>query len=217
MERLFSVTRFLSLCALSFTLAGCGMTGVYGDWDAPTEFRFASLTENETNDFAQVFERHEVVYTREDTREHIVFRVQQIDSTWHLTRIMHSLRKKARQLNIESDLETVAFEYGGLNTSAVARVTVSITVPRGASACIADGPARDPWRSVNVSRNGTWTGEVNQSGIVAEQDGWVYVAATRDGEFHRYFRVNVITGQQQRVDYATVRGAGLEQPKGCAG
>ena len=205
------------LFMLSMTALGaCGTTGVYGDWDAPTEFRFASLTEKEAQDFADVFEANNVEYTREDTRDEVVYRAEGIGSTWHLARIMHSIDKKAKKLRIESELDVVTISYAGLNTSASSSLTVTINVPRGASACIADGPKRTPWRPVPVSGNGTWKGEVKQDGVVATLDGWVYVAATRDGEFFRYSRVNIITGQEQRISFKELREAGLKEPKDCS-
>ena len=215
MERLTPVIRLLFLCALGPSRAGCGMSGIYGTWDAPTEFRVTSLTESERDAFKTVLEECGVTPEPADTREYIGFRVTDIDSTWHLARIRRAIERKSKELRLASTLELVTFEYGGINANASARATVRISVSRGASACIADGPARDPWRSVNVSNNGTWEGEVRQDGIVSEQDGWVFVAATQDGELFRFFRVNVLTGQQTPSNYVEIREAGLDAPTGC--
>ncbi len=208
----------LKACSLIlFALLGaCGTTGVYYDWDVPTTFRFASITQHETGEIAGVFEHHGLRFQREDTRDSVVFSVEDIQSTWHLARVMHAIKKKADDLNVEVPLEAVTFEYGGLNTSAMTRTSIEISVPRGASACIADGSDRDPWRPVKTDDNGLWTGEVRTDGTVADNDGWVYVAATRDGEFYRYFRVNVLTKQQQVVSFSEVRSAGLSAPEGCS-
>ena len=50
----------IALMAGASVFSGCGTTGVYRDWDAPTEFRFASLTENEADAYQSVFDHHEV-------------------------------------------------------------------------------------------------------------------------------------------------------------
>jgi len=188
---------------------------VYSDWNVPTEFRFASLTESETGEIASVFTYHGLEYSREDTRDYVLFHVDGIESTWHLARVMHGIEKKADELRIEAPVEYAQIGYGGLNTNASTVTTVSIAVPRGASACIADGSDREPWQPVLVKADGTWSGEVRTDGVVADLEGWVYVAATRDGEFYRYFRVNVLTKQQQRVDFTAVRKAGLKEPENC--
>jgi len=215
MGRLSPVIRLLCVCACSLSPVGCGMTGVYGEWDAPTEFRFASLTENEREEFKTILEDCGVTPEPVDSTEYIGFRVEDIDSTWHLARILRAIERTSKDLRLASELELVTFEYGGLNASASARATVRITVSRGASACIADGPAGNPWRSVRVSEQGIWEGEVRQDGIVDEQDGWVFVAATKDGELFRFFRVNVLTGQQKQSNYVEIREAGLDTPAGC--
>lgn len=197
-------------------LTACGTTGVYYDWQVPTTFRFASLTEAETGEIEAVFDHHDLVHTREDSRDHVVFHVDGIESTWHLARVMHAINDKSKELRIEVPLEAVTFEYGGLNTSAMTTTAIRVNVPRGATACIADGSDREPWRPVKPNRDGVWEGEVRTDGVVAANDGWVYVAATRDGQFFRYFRVNVLTKQQQVMTYNDVRSAGLKEPKGCS-
>jgi len=207
--------RLLSIILLA-TLTACGTTGVYYDWDVPTTFRFASLTQFETDEIAGVFEHHGLRFQREDTRDSVVFLVEDIESTWHLARVMHAIENRADAMNVEIPLDSVTFEYGGLNTSAMTTTSIEVSVPRGASACIADGSDRDPWRPVRTDDDGLWSGEVRTDGIVSDNDGWVYVAATRDGEFYRYFRVNVLTKQQQVVSFNDIRSAGLAAPEGCS-
>lgn len=179
-------------------------------WDAETEFRFGGLMQDEAPYVEQVFRSHDLAFRR-TSESPISYKVAGITTVRDLAYVHRDLRAVAREQRISMPLETATLNFGGLAASGSVLTRITVSVSAGARALVADRPVGSPWRLVDVNRQGKWEGLVNTKGIVAQNGGWVYIAAVGQ-DITRYYRVNVLTKQQEYVPYADLRKAGLFEP-----
>lgn len=198
------------LAALALTLGACSRPRSYINWNAPTTFRFKGLTDSQAPAVEQIFRDHRVSYRRSDDSP-IEYQIDGITKVRDLAFLLQDLRRATRAASIDAPFENATLEFGGIAAYGDVTTSIKVTVSPGAAAWIADGPQGARWRPIPVSSRGTWQGNVRTDGLVAREGGWVYIAAQRGGIF-RYYRVNVLSKDQERISYADVRAIGLSEP-----
>jgi hypothetical protein len=198
-----------ALLLLTLTLSACNKTTPI-PWNADTEFRFAGLMSDDSHLVERVFANHELAF-HQTADSPITYQVSGISTVRQLAYVHADLRTLSRERRIPMPLESAALNFGGLAATGSALTSITVKVTPGAHALIADRTADAPWRLVNVDSRGKWEGHVNTKGIVAHNNGWVYIAAVRD-DINRYYRVNILTSQQEHISFTTLRSAGLSEP-----
>ncbi len=179
-------------------------------WNADTEFRFAGLIADEAPIIERVFRDHDLAFRRTSDSP-ITYDVTGINTVRELAYVHRDLRAVSRANRISMPLEHATLNFGGLAASGSVLTRVTVQVSASAHALIADRPVGAPWRLIAVDSRGKWEGLVNTKGIVARNAGWVYIAAVRE-DLTRYYRVNVLTSEQEHVPFAALRAAGLSEP-----
>lgn len=188
--------------------AGCAKPSEIA-WNAPTTFRFAGLRESDAPIIERVFRDRKHTFRRTGDAP-ITYEVTSITTVRELAFVRESLDQAAKSRHLDLPLERATIDYGGLDALGTAQTTVRIEVSPGAEAYIADGVAGVPWRRVPVS-GGRWSGPVRTDGMVRGFGGLLYIAARRN-DVTQYYRLNILTGQQEHVSFVEFKETGLPEP-----
>ncbi|MCA9292256.1 MAG: hypothetical protein KDA20_00400 [Phycisphaerales bacterium] len=191
-----SVMWMVCVCAV---LGGCNRIMGQADWARETNFEFSELPRSRASQIQQVFLNHSLSSEIMEDASVTTFRVRGIVGTRQLAYVLHDIDQTLLAMAESSPLERATLRFGSLAAQGRIYSTIEVRVSQNARAFIADRSADSPWREVPVAE-GRFKGPVNTSLMVAEQRGWVYYAAYREGGL-TYGRVNVLTGQtESRVD-----------------
>ncbi len=180
-------------------LAGCQQRR----WGALTRFEFSDMTRDEARQMLVVFQEAGLNAAVDPRAEVTTIEAKNIRTTAELSKLIGAIRDKSKEMNKSQPLTEATLRFGRLQISGTVYTSISIAVSPNARAFVADRQKEDPWREVRVE-GGRFDGVVNTEFTVADQGGWVYIAAFREGAA-RYSRVNVLTG---RVE------AGVPLPEG---
>lgn len=189
----------LGLVYLLVFAGGCNRIMGQADWARETHFEFSELPRSRASSIQQVFLSHSLSSEIIEGASVTTFRVRGIAGTRQLAYVLHDIDQALLAMAESSPLERATLRFGSLAAEGRIYSTIEVRVSQNARAFIADRSRDDPWREVPVAE-GRFKGPVNTSLMVAEQRGWVYYAAYRDGGL-TYGRVNVLTGEtESRVE-----------------
>lgn len=175
------------------------------DWNAPTTYRFATLSLADAPKIETVFRRADLLYRRTSDKP-LTYELTGLRSASDVARLNAELARAA-----DIPFETATLTFGGLDPAASAYTNAEVKVSPGAEAFVADGDSTAPWRRVFVDKNGSWRGLVNTRGTVKAKGGWLYVAATKDG-YTRYSRVNIATRSAESLSFVRFKDSNLPEP-----
>ncbi|XHC25778.1 MAG: hypothetical protein ACFHWZ_02610 [Phycisphaerales bacterium] len=171
------------------TLMGCQQRR----WGALTRFEFSDLSVDEGRQMLTVFNEAGLNAALDPSAEVTTIEAKNIRTTKEVSKLIGAIREKSKQMNKSQPLTEATLRFGRLQISGTVYTSISIAVSPNARAFVADRQKQDPWREVKVE-GGRFEGVVNTEFTVADQGGWVYIAAFREGAA-RYSRVNVLTGK----------------------
>lgn len=172
-------------------------------WGALTRFEFSDMTVEEGRQMLTVFNEAGLNAAIDPSAEITTIEAKNIRTTAEVSKLIGAIREKSREMNKSQPLTEATLRFGRLQISGTVYTSISIAVSPNARAFVADRQKEDPWREVKVE-GGRFDGVVNTEFTVADQGGWVYIAAFREGAA-RYSRVNVLTGKVE---------AGVPLPEG---
>lgn len=182
------------LFVLALLIGGSVLTGCQQRrWGALTRFEFSDMTQNEARQMLVVFQEAGLNASVDPSAEVTTIEAKNIRTTAELSKLIGSIRDKSKDMNKSQPLTEATLRFGRLQISGTVYTSISIAVSPNARAFVADRQKEDPWREVRVE-GGRFDGVVNTEFTVADQGGWVYIAAFREGAA-RYSRVNVLTGK----------------------
>jgi hypothetical protein len=190
----------LALLMGTTVLAGCQQRR----WGALTRFEFSDMTKDEARQMLVVFQEADLNAAIDPAAEITTIEAKNIRTTAEVSKLIGAIRDKSREMNKSQPLTEATLRFGRLQISGTVYTSISIAVSPNARAFVADRQKEDPWREVRVE-GGRFDGVVNTEFTVADQGGWVYIAAFREGAA-RYSRVNVLTG---KVEAGVALPAGL--------
>lgn len=203
-------TNPLIVLALAPLLAAC--TASTTAWDAPTRVRFGTITPENARAVEQVFARHDLGVRKISTAPN-AYDLYGLRTAQDFAELKHDLDNVFESQGIEVPLDFAMISYASTDPgSAQARATIDISAAPGARLFIADQTPRNPWREVVPTPSGNWRGTVQTNGLVAQNGGWVYVAARGANDFTRYFRISAGKGGLEPVSYVALRDTGLGEP-----
>ncbi|MCR9216477.1 MAG: hypothetical protein NXI14_04665 [bacterium] len=162
-------------------------------WGALTRFEFSDLSVDEGRQMLTVFNEAGLNAALDPSAEVTTIEAKNIRTTKEVSKLIGAIREKSKQMNKSQPLTEATLRFGRLQISGTVYTSISIAVSPNARAFVADRQKQDPWREVKVE-GGRFEGVVNTEFTVADQGGWVYIAAFREGAA-RYSRVNVLTGK----------------------
>jgi hypothetical protein len=189
----------LALLGAVVVLSGCQQRR----WGAVTRFEFSDLSQDEARQMLVVFQQAGINAAVDPRAEVTTIEAKNIRTTAEVSKLIGAIREKSTAMNKSQPLTEATLRFGRLQISGTVYTSISIAVSPNARAFVADRQKDDPWREVRVA-DGRFDGVVSTEFTVADQGGWVYIAAVREGAA-RYSRVNVLTG---RVE------AGVPLPEG---
>lgn len=162
-------------------------------WGALTRFEFSDMTQDEARQMLTVFQQAGLNASIDPSAEVTTIEAKNIRTTAEVSKLIGAIRDKSREMNKSQPLTEATLRFGRLQISGTVYTSISIAVSPNARAFVADRQKEDPWREVRVE-GGKFDGVVSTEFTVADQGGWVYIAAFREGAA-RYSRVNVLTGK----------------------
>lgn len=170
-------------------LAGCQQRR----WGALTRFEFSDMNREEAKQMLSVFNEAGINAAIDPSVEIATIEAKNIRTTAEVSKLIGAIREKSKEMNKSQPLTEATLRFGRLQISGTVYTSITIAVSPNARAFVADRQKDDPWREVKVE-GGKFDGVVNTEFTVADQGGWVYIAAFREGAA-RYSRVNVLTGK----------------------
>lgn len=179
----------LTLLIGASVLTGCQQRR----WGALTRFEFSDMTQDEARQMMVVFSEAGLNAAIDPSAEITTIEAKNIRTTAEVSKLIGAIREKSAAMNKSQPLTEATLRFGRLQISGTVYTSISIAVSPNARAFVADRQKEDPWREVKVE-GGRFDGVVNTEFTVADQGGWVYIAAFREGAA-RYSRVNVLTGK----------------------
>lgn len=179
----------IALLAGAALLGGCQQRR----WGAQTRFEFSDLTRDEARQMLTVFQQAGLNAAIDPSSEVTTIEVKNIRTTAEVSKLIGAIREQSAKMNKSQPLTEATLRFGRLQISGTVYTSISIAVSPNARAFVADRQKDDPWREVRVA-DGRFDGVVSTEFTVADQGGWVYIAAVREGAA-RYSRVNVLTGR----------------------
>ena len=182
------------LIGLAMLIGTAALTGCSQNrWGAVTRFEFSDMTIDEAREMMVVFREAGLNAEIDQTAEITTIEAKNIRTTKEVSKLIRAIRAKSREMNKSQPLTEATLRFGRLQIVGKVYTSITIAVSPNARAFVADRQPQDPWREVTVN-DGEFDGVVNTQFTVAEQGGWVYIAAFREGAA-RYSRVNVLTGR----------------------
>lgn len=195
-RRLCGVLLAGCVCAAGASAGGGCHYVAPAKWGFTTEYQFVGASAGDRPIIESVFRKHDAVYRR-TAEAPLTYEVTNVATFVRLELIHKDLDRAVRRQRLDLRPDRAVLRYGGIALEGGVGTTVSVEVTPGAVVHIADGTRRRPWRRVTIEEDGTFSGSVDTTGVVADTGGWVYIHA-RVGDLARVWRVNVLSKERSR-------------------